>query len=221
MTSIGESEMDRAAIAERYQIISERQRRREFAEYIAAGRRRSFAVHIASGPNQWQEATRDAIMEGYAPIPTDTRYSWRWHIAAFIALCVASILFITPVLAQVRGSSTQTAAGISCNSAAVYDASTSGSTQLVAAGLNGEAIYVCGYTFFSAGTVNVELDYGTGSACATGTKKIVPAYEFTAQTGISDQSPIFRGLAAPSGNALCIKVSGSVAVQAIVYFAQF
>jgi hypothetical protein len=203
MTSIGESEM---------------RRRRKFAEYIA------------SGPQQWQESTRDAIINGAAPMDgykPMLEKPWReprvWPVALIIGLIFLVFLIIATksAHAQVRGSSTQTASGIGCNSVAVYDASTSGSTQLVAAGTNGEAIYVCGYTFFSAGTVNVELDYGTGSACATGTKKIVPAYEFTAQTGISDQSPIFRGLAAPSGNALCIKISGSVAVQAIVYFAQF
>lgn len=124
--------------------------------------------------------------------------------------------------AQQHGSSTQTASGVGCNSAAVYDSSAlSGLTQIISAGTAGEAIYICGYTFLAAGTVNVELDYGIGATCQTGTKKITPAYQLTTQTGVSDGSQYFRGLAAPSGNALCIKTSGAVAVQALVYYAQF
>jgi hypothetical protein len=187
-------------------------------------RRRWAADNLAGGPGNWRQAWREAIMAGEAPLPQDENSSllgWTGLGIAFavIVLCFLALV-ISPLFAQPR-TSTQTATGITCNAAVVYDASTSGSTQLVAADPNGASVYVCGYAFLASGTVNVELDYGTGTACATGTKKIIPAYQFTAQTGMSDQSPIFRGLYAPSGTALCIKTSGGVAVQAVVYYAQF
>lgn len=108
---------------------------------------------------------------------------------------------------------------IACNATAIYDAATSGLTQLVALAA-GKSIYICGYTLFAAGAVNVDLVSGTGTACATGTAKLTPAFEFTAQTGISDQSPEYRGLQSGAGNALCIDTSAAVAVQAIVYYDQ-
>jgi len=109
---------------------------------------------------------------------------------------------------------------VGCNVAVTYDQSTLGSTQLVPLAA-GQTIYICGYTIFSNGTANVEIDGGTGTACATGTVKIVPAYQFQAQSGISDQSSIYRGLRTAAGAALCIKSSAAVPVQAIIYYAQF
>lgn len=109
---------------------------------------------------------------------------------------------------------------IGCGSSVIYDAATNGSTQLVAISAS-TSIYVCGYTIIASGTVNVELDYGTGAACVTSPTKIVPAYQLTAQAGVSDTSPIFRGLKTTAGQALCLKTSAGVNVQAIVYYTQF
>jgi hypothetical protein len=109
---------------------------------------------------------------------------------------------------------------IGCGSSVVYDASTSGSTELVA--LSGSTVvYVCGYTILAAGTVNVKLVYGSGTACATGETAITPSFQLTTQTGVADSSPTFRGLKGVAAKALCIKTSGAVAVQAIVYYSQF
>jgi hypothetical protein len=144
-----------------------------------------------------------------------------WHLRMWAPLAAILLLIASLAHAQIKGSSTQTAVGVGCNSAAVYDASTNGSTQLVPAGLNGEAIYICGYTIFGGGTANVELDYGTGTACATGNKKIVPAYAITTGISVTDDSPFFRGIYAPSGTALCIKTSAGVPIQALVFYAQF
>jgi hypothetical protein len=109
---------------------------------------------------------------------------------------------------------------IACNSSIVYDASTNGATQLVALA-SSQKIYICGYSIFAAGAVNVELDYGTGTACATGNNKITPAYQLTAQTGIVDPSPFYAGLSTIPSNELCIKTSAGVAVQALVKYTQF
>lgn len=133
--------------------------------------------------------------------------------AAWLALCAA------PALAQ--GVSPNQMFG--CNQSKIYDASTSGATLLVSANSAGR-IYVCGFVFWSAGTVNVDLIYGTTTTnpCDTGTTKITPAFQFTAQTGIVDHLPVYTGLLpAPVGDNLCINTTAGVAVQAIVYYTQF
>jgi len=108
---------------------------------------------------------------------------------------------------------------IGCDNSILYDASTSGATQLVALSA-GKKVYVCGYTIFSAGTVNVDLRYGTGTACATGGTKITPAFQLTAQTGVVEQSIYGNALATIASNELCINTSGAVAVQALVRYTQ-
>jgi len=108
-----------------------------------------------------------------------------------------------------------------CNQSAIYDASTSGATRLVVGDTAGR-IYVCGFDFWAAGTVNIGLVFGTGGACGSGQTKITPAFQFTAQTGFVDHLPVYTGLPpVPAGNDLCINTSAGIAVQAIVYFTQF
>lgn len=110
-----------------------------------------------------------------------------------------------------------------CTQEAFYDASTSGATVVVTHS-GGTQIYPCGFVILaSAGSVNVGLVYGSGTNCGTGSTKITPAFQMTTTTpAIVDHQAVYTGLlAAPSGNDLCINTSGSVAVQAIVYFVQF
>jgi hypothetical protein len=105
----------------------------------------------------------------------------------------------------------------SCMRAATYDASTSGLTQLIAAG-NG--IYLCGFQFFAGGIATVKLVYGTGTNCGTGTVSLTPGFPLVAQSGFVDSSSYFRGLYVPPSNALCLNSSAAVAVQAVVYYWQ-
>ena len=109
---------------------------------------------------------------------------------------------------------------VGCDSSVVYDAATSGSTQLVALS-SGKTIYVCGFVLFSAGTTNVKLNYGTGTACGTGTTALTPAFQFTAQTGAAYGSSEGYVAKTAASNALCINSSAAVAVQALVTYAQF
>jgi hypothetical protein len=108
---------------------------------------------------------------------------------------------------------------VKCNRAAVYDASTSGSTLLVT-GISTANINICGFDFFAGGTVNVKLVRGTGATCGTGTVDLTPAFQFTAQTGLVDPGIESRGLFAGPSQNLCINASGATAVQAIVYYSQ-
>lgn len=136
----------------------------------------------------------------------------------WITLAIAGLMSAGGLHAQ--GTSRHLTGMTSCNAAAVYDASTNGATQLVALA-TGKSIYVCGYTLFAAGTASVSLVSGTGSNCATGQTAETPAFQLTAQTGVADSSPYFRGMITASDTALCIKTSAGVAVQAVVFYAQF
>lgn len=110
---------------------------------------------------------------------------------------------------------------IKCGSSAVYDASTSGRTQIVAAS-GSTVIYICGYSITVGGTAtNVKLDYGTGTNCGTSPASITPAFQIAANGGIVDGSPEYRGLKTIASQALCINASAANAVQAIVYYTQF
>lgn len=141
------------------------------------------------------------------------------RIFAFLLVTAFALAFTPPVKAAYQGTSPNQM--FACTSSAIYDASTSGATLLVT-GTATQTIYVCGYVFWSNGTANVNLVYGTGATCGTGTTKITPAFQMGAQTGIVDHLPVYTGLAAvPSSNNLCINSSAAVAVQAIVYYTQF
>lgn len=136
-------------------------------------------------------------------------------------------LAIAAVLALCGFAQAQALVGVSpnqmfgCNQSAIYDASTSGATKLVTGSAN-QRIYVCGFNFWSNGTVSVGLVYGTGGTCGTGQTEVTPAYPFTAQTGIVDHLPVYTGLPpVPASNDLCLNTTGSVAVQAIVYYTKF
>lgn len=109
---------------------------------------------------------------------------------------------------------------VACNSTAKYDASTSGSTELVALA-SSQTIRVCGFNIIAGGTVNVKLVYGTGTNCGTGSTNMTPAYQLTAQAGMVDHTPFWNGLATAASNALCINASGATAVQAMVYYTQY
>lgn len=110
---------------------------------------------------------------------------------------------------------------VGCVQSAKYDASTNGATKLVT-GNSTQRIYVCGWNVVAAGTVNVSLVYGTGGTCGTGQTAITPAYQWTAQTGMVDHPPFWSGLTpVPASNDLCLLTSAGVAVQAVVYYAQF
>jgi hypothetical protein len=110
-------------------------------------------------------------------------------------------------------------AEVGCNQSLVYDASSSGAVKLLS-GVSTARTFICGYNIWGAGTTTVKLEYGTGTACATGETALTPAFSVTAQNGPSDSSWAWRGLTAPPGADLCINMGSGVAVQAIIYYTQ-
>jgi hypothetical protein len=107
-----------------------------------------------------------------------------------------------------------------CSNSVVYDASTNGSTELVALSA-GRKVYVCSLALWAgASATNVGLVYGTGSACATGETALTPMFRLAANTGLVIPAATWNGLQAPAGKALCLKTSAGNAVQGLVTYLQ-
>lgn len=94
-------------------------------------------------------------------------------------------------------------------------ASTAGTLQLVAA-VSGKAIYVTDWDVVAGGTGTFQLEYGTGTNCATGTTALTGTYPAQAQFGRAGVGHLFI----PAGNALCIVTTGAAASQGFVAYAQ-
>jgi hypothetical protein len=132
-----------------------------------------------------------------------------------LAAFIATLLLSHVAAAQVQNAPAYTP--IQCNAAAQYSSSVAGTTQIVAA-VTGRAIYLCGWDVSAAAGSTLQIAYGTGTNCGTGTTNITPAF---APTNTNDSSPFFRGLQAPLSQALCIVQTGAVAVQALVFYGQY
>lgn len=102
------------------------------------------------------------------------------------------------------------------------DTASSGNVQLVA--LSGSTvIYVCAVDFTAEATVDVQLIYGTGSACATGETDLTAPYALSTTTGllgINKGSGGYYVYKTAAGNALCIELGGAVQVNGSVTYVQ-
>lgn len=96
--------------------------------------------------------------------------------------------------------------------------STATTTQLVALS-SGKAIYVTSLPVIAGGTGNITYEYGTGTACATGTTALTGPLNLTAQSGIGPSSSV--QLVVPASNALCVLTSAAVQMSGWVSYAQF
>lgn len=106
------------------------------------------------------------------------------------------------------------------NASAAINISTATTTQLVALS-GGAKIYVNHWDVVAGGTGNITLEYGTGTACATGTTVLTGAYNLTAQAGISAGDGAAPVLVVPAGNALCALTSAAVQMSGAVAYQQF
>lgn len=135
-------------------------------------------------------------------------------------LSVQGVATMTPLLAGGNGSA-GIAGLITCDQSAFVDNSASGLTQIVALA-SGKTIYVCSGSMGVGGTASsLQLVYGTGTACATGTTNITPSWQLAANSGREFGSPFFNGLKTAASNALCLRNSGANAAQTEIHFAQF
>lgn len=116
--------------------------------------------------------------------------------------------------------STGASAPVVCDQSVAINATAT--AQLVA--LSGTtAIYVCGFSMTLTGTSpTAQLEYGTGTACATGPVALTGAYAPAAGADLQDggaQGAIMRTIA---GQELCIVLGGTTpSAQGILTYAQF
>ena len=134
---------------------------------------------------------------------------------AFWRSLVLAVLFSTAAFAQ-----TSPYPGQVCNATAVYSASTSGLTQMVAAVANAR-VWVCSYRIVvGAVATNVGLSTGTGSNCGTNTAALTPLWVLLASGQLLVAEPFGNSMTTPPGNALCVNTSGANAVQVEVRYSQ-
>jgi hypothetical protein len=138
-----------------------------------------------------------------------------------LASLLLAMLVLSPASSPAVADPVYASQVVACTRSAIYDAATNGSTKLVT-GTATQQIYVCGFVLFGGGTATVKLTYGTGGTCGAGTASITPAFSLVAQSQVVDHRTFYAGLPpAPAGNDVCITTSAGVAVQGIVYYAQF
>lgn len=121
---------------------------------------------------------------------------------------------------------------IICDKTALYDASTTGSTEIVSL-VSGRTVYICGYTVRAGATAtNVGLTAGTGTNCASSTTgatsngttganaKVTPAWVLPANSPHADGGTFWSGLHAGLSNALCVNSSAANPVTWAVSYTQ-
>ena len=116
---------------------------------------------------------------------------------------------------------------IICDKFAAVNISTATTTKIIPL-VSGQTTYLCGWHFYSGGTNNVALVYGTGTNCGTGTLGITggttaaTGYNFLAQSNVSVQlpagSPVKETAAA---NDTCIITSAAVQLSGVISYTQF
>ena len=110
---------------------------------------------------------------------------------------------------------------IGCDSSVAISTASSGNTELVAL-TSGMTVYVCGYMIVGDGDVDVQIIYGTGTACATGETDLTGAMPIASSGGgMAESSSFWRGMKSAASNALCIELSAAVQVSGILYYTKF
>lgn len=110
---------------------------------------------------------------------------------------------------------------IGCDSSVAISTASSGNTELVAL-TSGMTVYVCGYMIVGDGDVDVQLIYGTGTACATGETDLTGAMPIASSGGgMAESSSFWRGMKSAASNAVCIELSAAVQVGGILYYTKF
>ena len=113
-----------------------------------------------------------------------------------------------------------------CNQSVALQMTTATTTQLVAL-VNGESVRICGYAIQGSTTstaTTLKLVYGTGTACASGTTALTPAWNMPASSTalpFSQGQGVGQLFSTPTGNALCATNSAAGTVNILVTYAQF
>jgi hypothetical protein len=98
--------------------------------------------------------------------------------------------------------------------------STATTTELIPLSAN-KSTYITFGHIEAAGTGNITFEYGTGTACATGTTTFGGAISLTAQTGFYGGSGVGPVIVVPAGKAFCMVTSAAVQISGWLTYAQF
>lgn len=113
-----------------------------------------------------------------------------------------------------------------CNASAQLQMATATTTQIVALAAS-QKIRVCGYAIqgsTSATATTLKLVYGTGTACATGTTQITPAWNMPVSSvamPMAHGSGIGELFSTATGNALCATSSAAGTVNIFLTYSQY
>lgn len=138
-------------------------------------------------------------------------------VALFFGSALAAIFGVShnPIVREARAQQT---GPIYCSQMAVAAANFTTKTALTPVpGSASLRTYVCGFTVSAVGASIITFQYGTGSACATGSTAIGPTIQLGATSTYDDGVGIFRGFVVPAGQGLC--ATATAAANAVVYYA--
>lgn len=152
------------------------------------------------------------------PILANPGTAANWGIGAPAAAPPANAQYIGAVTGGATGG--DLVGVIQANASVAINISTATTTQLIALSA-GRAIYVTGWDVVAGGAGNITLEYGTGTACATGTTVLTGAYNLAANGGLARGTGIGPILFVPAGDALCALTSAAVQYSGAVSYAQF
>lgn len=108
-----------------------------------------------------------------------------------------------------------------CTLSAVVNVASMGENQILALSA-GKTIRLCNVdlSFPTPAAFTLQVDYGTGSACATGTGHLTGIYTFnSAVLGFFDDPGALAPLVPPAANAVCLNLSAAVTVQGTISYA--
>ena len=94
--------------------------------------------------------------------------------------------------------------------------STATTTQLVALA-TGKAIYVCGFTATVGASSTIQFEYGTGSACGTGTTALTGVFT-PATAAVLSLTGEGTKITAPASNALCAVSTGTGGINGVLTY---
>lgn len=93
-------------------------------------------------------------------------------------------------------------------------------TQVVALS-SGKKTYITGWDVVAAGAGTVQLEYGTGTNCATVVGTLTGAYPLAANGGLVRPSGLGPALIVPASDEVCVVTTASATAQGSITYTQF
>ena len=107
-------------------------------------------------------------------------------------------------------------APFACNLTFQFSQAATALTKIITS--SNRVITLCGWAFNSgAAASTIQLEYGTGTNCATGTTAITPAFALGINGTLPDH-PGFPSFSLPSNNDLCLVTTGTGPAIGIIYY---